>query len=161
MLLKERLRPQAGNVPELKAKFLKQSTMVLASILPRVFFSEGIAPQFDGSHGVLAQAQACVVVALLVLGCMRAASATSAALRYIWRQFLRPGKKLSKYGAWAIVTGGTDGIGREYANCLAKQGELSRFRLTYPAIADAHGCPSNNSQAPYFMQAKDTSLVQA
>ena len=96
--------------------------MAVSSILPRVFFSEGIAPQFDGSHGVLAMAQACLVVLLLVLGCLRAAAATSAALRYIWRQFLRPGKKVSQYGAWAIVTGGTDGIGREYANQLAKQG---------------------------------------
>ena len=98
------------------------SAMALSSILPRVFFSEGIAPQFDGSHGALAMAQACLVVALLVVGCVRAASVTSAAVRYIWRQFLRPGKKLSQYGSWAIVTGGTDGIGREYANQLAKQG---------------------------------------
>lgn len=101
------------------------SMFSLVRLAKTVFFSEGIAPQFDGSHGVLAQVQACVVVALLVLGCLRAASATSAALRYIWRQFLRPSKKLSQYGSWAIITGGTDGIGREYANCLAKQGELT------------------------------------
>lgn len=36
--------------------------------------------------------------------------------------FLRSGKRLRKYGEWAVVTGATDGIGRAYAFELAKQG---------------------------------------
>jgi 17beta-estradiol 17-dehydrogenase / very-long-chain 3-oxoacyl-CoA reductase len=36
--------------------------------------------------------------------------------------FLRPEKNLKKLGKWAVVTGATDGIGREYALALAKKG---------------------------------------
>merc|ERR1719203_17532 len=36
--------------------------------------------------------------------------------------FLRKGKRLSKYGEWAVVTGATDGIGRAYAMELARNG---------------------------------------
>ncbi|OQS04744.1 estradiol 17-beta-dehydrogenase [Thraustotheca clavata] len=36
--------------------------------------------------------------------------------------FLRPGKKLTKYGKWAIVTGATDGIGKATALELARKG---------------------------------------
>jgi len=35
---------------------------------------------------------------------------------------MRPAKKLTKYGKWAIVTGATDGIGRAYCFELAKRG---------------------------------------
>ena len=41
--------------------------------------------------------------------------------------FLRPGKDIRQYGPWAVVTGGTDGIGRAYADTLAKKGDLSAF----------------------------------
>jgi len=41
---------------------------------------------------------------------------------FIWVHFLRPGKDVAKYGAWAVVTGATDGIGKAYANELAKRG---------------------------------------
>jgi len=40
----------------------------------------------------------------------------------VYKYFLRPGKNLRKYGAWAVVTGATDGIGKAYAFELAKQG---------------------------------------
>ncbi len=40
----------------------------------------------------------------------------------VYKSFLRPGKKLTKYGKWAIVTGATDGIGKAYALALAKKG---------------------------------------
>lgn len=43
-------------------------------------------------------------------------------LQFVWRQYLRPQVPLKKYGKWAIVTGATDGIGREYCNAFAKQG---------------------------------------
>jgi len=44
------------------------------------------------------------------------------ALTYIYKSKLRPVKKLSKYGQWAVVTGATDGIGKAYAFALAKKG---------------------------------------
>ncbi|KAG8904069.1 hypothetical protein FRB99_002340, partial [Tulasnella sp. 403] len=47
-------------------------------------------------------------------------------LRFFFQTFLLPGTSLSKYGAkkgaWAVVTGATDGIGREFAMQLAKAG---------------------------------------
>mmetsp|Transcript_69487 Transcript_69487/g.192295 ORF Transcript_69487/g.192295 Transcript_69487/m.192295 type:complete len:318 (+) Transcript_69487:87-1040(+) len=36
--------------------------------------------------------------------------------------FARPGKRLSDFGKWAIVTGATDGIGKAYAFELARNG---------------------------------------
>eukprot|EP00929_Paragymnodinium_shiwhaense_P040162 TRINITY_DN20989_c0_g1_i1.p1 TRINITY_DN20989_c0_g1~~TRINITY_DN20989_c0_g1_i1.p1 ORF type:complete len:322 (-),score=80.00 TRINITY_DN20989_c0_g1_i1:306-1271(-) len=35
--------------------------------------------------------------------------------------FFREGKRLSKYGKWAVVTGATDGIGKEMAKEMVKQ----------------------------------------
>lgn len=43
-------------------------------------------------------------------------------LNGIFTTFLRPGKKLTRYGSWACVTGATDGIGKAMAIELAKQG---------------------------------------
>ncbi|KAJ9449846.1 Very-long-chain 3-oxoacyl-CoA reductase 1 [Diplonema papillatum] len=43
-------------------------------------------------------------------------------LNGLYSKLLRPGKKLVKYGKWAVVTGATDGIGRAMAFALAKQG---------------------------------------
>lgn len=39
-----------------------------------------------------------------------------------YKYFLRPAKKLNKFGQWAVVTGATDGIGKAYAMALAKKG---------------------------------------
>ena len=36
--------------------------------------------------------------------------------------FLRPPKKLNKYGSWALVTGSTDGIGKCLSFELASKG---------------------------------------
>lgn len=43
-------------------------------------------------------------------------------LRFVWAYFLRPRRNLRWYGQWAVVTGATDGIGKEYAAQLARQG---------------------------------------
>ena len=63
-----------------------------------------------------------VALIVLLVGLVKCAQATSALLRFIYRHFLRPLDKPTKYGKWAIVTGATDGIGREYCNLLAAQG---------------------------------------
>lgn len=67
-----------------------------------------------------------VLCGLAGIGLLRALSVTSGALRFLWRKHLRPGKKLSDYGEWALVTGASDGIGRAYCNYLARQGTSSR-----------------------------------
>jgi 17beta-estradiol 17-dehydrogenase / very-long-chain 3-oxoacyl-CoA reductase len=45
---------------------------------------------------------------------------------FAWLHFIKPKSDLSKYGAkrgaWAIVTGATDGIGKGYVQALAKRG---------------------------------------
>ena len=43
-------------------------------------------------------------------------------LTVLYRTVLRPGKKVSKYGKWAVVTGATDGIGKAMAFELARAG---------------------------------------
>ena len=43
--------------------------------------------------------------------------------------FLRPGKSIKSYGPWAIITGATDGIGRAYADALAKKGKVAQQNL--------------------------------
>lgn len=40
---------------------------------------------------------------------------------WLWRYFLRPGKTLTRYGSWALVTGCTDGIGKAYCFQFAKR----------------------------------------
>jgi 17beta-estradiol 17-dehydrogenase / very-long-chain 3-oxoacyl-CoA reductase len=40
----------------------------------------------------------------------------------IYTYYIRPGKNLKRLGQWAVVTGATDGIGRAYADGLAKKG---------------------------------------
>lgn len=53
-------------------------------------------------------------------------------LCFVWAYFLRPRRSLRWYGQWAVVTGATDGIGKEYASQLARQGA--------PAALDATQC---------------------
>ncbi|KAG8384906.1 hypothetical protein BUALT_Bualt04G0166900 [Buddleja alternifolia] len=43
-------------------------------------------------------------------------------LKWVYVNFIRPGKNLKKYGSWALITGPTDGIGKAYAFQLAKKG---------------------------------------
>ena len=58
-------------------------------------------------------------------------------LRALWVYFLRPGRDLRKLGDWAVVTGATDGIGKAYAERLARRGEQS-FRALHSAASS--GC---------------------
>lgn len=56
-----------------------------------------------------------------------------------YRYFLRPAKKLTQLGKYAVVTGATDGIGKAYALALAKQGLsvvlISRTEAKLQAVA--------------------------
>jgi 17beta-estradiol 17-dehydrogenase / very-long-chain 3-oxoacyl-CoA reductase len=58
---------------------------------------------------------------------------------FVWVYFGRPGKNLKKLGEWAVVTGATDGIGKAYAEALAKRGLnivlISRTESKLQAIA--------------------------
>lgn len=66
----------------------------------------------------------CVVVAVLVTSKVALPLAVGT-----YKCFLRPGKKLRKYGEWAVVTGATDGIGKALCFEFAKQG-LSVFLIS-------------------------------
>lgn len=61
--------------------------------------------------------QALAGIGLLVL--LRAIVQTSA---FLYAKFLRAGKDLKKFGKWAVVTGATDGIGKAFAEELARKG---------------------------------------
>merc|ERR1719343_366457 len=65
-----------------------------------------------------------------------------------YRYQLRPSKKLTKFGKYAVVTGATDGIGKAYSLALAKRGMsvvlISRTESKLQAVAaeiDAKGYP--------------------
>lgn len=62
---------------------------------------------------------------LLGIGALTAASVSWTILRVLLSTFVLPGQSLSKFGAkgtWAVVTGASDGIGKEFASQLAKKG---------------------------------------
>jgi len=60
------------------------------------------------------------------LGALSLATATLKTLSFVFSNFVRPGVSLKKFGAnkgaWAVVTGASDGIGREFAIQLARAG---------------------------------------
>lgn len=62
------------------------------------------------------------VFVVLVLALFRIVLFALTLARGVYVYFLRPGKNLKKLGKWAVVTGATDGIGRAYADALAKKG---------------------------------------
>jgi len=41
---------------------------------------------------------------------------------FLYAKFVRAGKDLRKYGKWAVVTGATDGIGKAFAEEMARKG---------------------------------------
>ncbi|CAK4490989.1 unnamed protein product [Aphanomyces euteiches] len=71
-----------------------------------------LAPQ----HLQLAQ------IVVQVFGLLVLAKVGLSLLSSFYSFFLRGGKKLTKYGKWAIVTGATDGIGKAQAIELARKG---------------------------------------
>jgi hypothetical protein len=81
-----------------------------------------IGAYLNGSHGPVGRVQGVLVALSLSLGFLQLCRIGFAVDVFLWRQFLRPAKKLKKYGSWAAVTGATDGIGRAYCDELAKQG---------------------------------------
>lgn len=44
------------------------------------------------------------------------------AIRGFYATFLRPARNLKKYGSWSIITGATDGIGKAFAEEMARKG---------------------------------------
>ena len=58
-------------------------------------------------------------LALLLLKLLRVLAWVAS---FVWAHFLRPSQDPRRYGAWAVVTGCTDGIGRAYASELARKG---------------------------------------
>ncbi|KAL3636654.1 Very-long-chain 3-oxoacyl-CoA reductase 1 [Castilleja foliolosa] len=56
------------------------------------------------------------------LGLLSLLKLSLSTLKWVYVNFLRPGKNLKKYGSWALITGPTDGIGKAFAFQLARKG---------------------------------------
>ena len=62
-------------------------------------------------------------LALAALGLLASARAAARLALWLYAAFFRPARPLRcRYGAWAVVTGATDGIGRTLASRLAAAG---------------------------------------
>ncbi|KAK9470796.1 uncharacterized protein V1510DRAFT_439400 [Dipodascopsis tothii] len=79
---------------------------------------------------------------LLSLGAYTYATISFAQLKFLLELTVVPGKKLAQYkkkGSWAVVTGASDGIGKEFATQLAKAGFsvvlVSRTKAKLDALA--------------------------
>jgi hypothetical protein len=81
-----------------------------------------IGAYLNGSHGPMGRIQGAVAAISLTFGFFKLCHMGFAVDLFFWRQFIRRGKSLKKYGSWAAVTGATNGIGRAYCDELAKQG---------------------------------------
>ncbi|CAL5057316.1 unnamed protein product [Urochloa decumbens] len=75
------------------------------------------------AHVEFLRAQPAWALALAAVGLLVALRAAIGLALWVYAAFLRPGKPLRRrYGAWAVVTGATDGIGRAIAFRLAAAG---------------------------------------
>ena len=75
------------------------------------------------AHVEFLRAQPAWALALAAVGLLVAVRAAVRLALWVYAAFLRPGKPLRRrYGAWAVVTGATDGIGRAIAFRLAAAG---------------------------------------
>lgn len=68
------------------------------------------------------KAQPFWVLVLFAFGSLSLLKCSLSFLKWVYVNFLRPGKNLKKYGSWALVTGPTDGIGKGFAFQLARKG---------------------------------------
>ncbi|KAL1756237.1 hypothetical protein FB107DRAFT_261311 [Schizophyllum commune] len=83
-----------------------------------------------------------VAIALVALGSLSLLKVAWKTTCFLLQTFVLPGKSLKKFGAkqgaWAVVTGATDGIGKEFALQLAKAGFniflVSRTPATLAAV---------------------------
>lgn len=75
---------------------------------------------------IAAPAGATVLALGLVLVVLAALRIAIGVVRFVYAYWLRPGRNLKRYGAWAVVTGATDGIGKAYCKQLARKGETCR-----------------------------------
>nr|XP_043606296.1 very-long-chain 3-oxoacyl-CoA reductase 1-like [Erigeron canadensis] len=62
------------------------------------------------------------VITLFILGSTYLLRISVSILNWVYKNFLRPPKNITKYGSWALITGSTDGIGKAFAFELAKKG---------------------------------------
>mmetsp|Transcript_25733 Transcript_25733/g.38013 ORF Transcript_25733/g.38013 Transcript_25733/m.38013 type:complete len:329 (-) Transcript_25733:164-1150(-) len=78
-------------------------------------------------------------VPLVAVGVLACASFALKVLKSTYDTFIRPGVNVKKLGKWAVVTGATDGIGKAYAQALAKKGMsvvlISRTEAKLQAVA--------------------------
>lgn len=72
---------------------------------------------------VIPRAALIVLAILAFFGAIKAASVVFRLLSFVYRHFIRSGYQLhSRYGGdgtWAIITGGSDGLGLQFAKDLA------------------------------------------
>ncbi|KAG8717811.1 hypothetical protein FRC08_006600 [Ceratobasidium sp. 394] len=78
------------------------------------------------SFAAITRDYTCTAFCLSAVGAAVVAGLGFSLVRFLFQTFILSGQNLSKYGAkkgaWAVVTGATDGIGREFATQLAKAG---------------------------------------
>lgn len=63
-----------------------------------------------------------MVIACFCFGVLAAAQLAYRVAHGLYVFLLRPAKNIKKLGKWAVVTGATDGIGKAYADALARKG---------------------------------------
>ncbi|QPG76697.1 hypothetical protein FOA43_004091 [Brettanomyces nanus] len=67
-----------------------------------------------------------LLYAALAVGCIKLTTTTLSLLSMVFDLYVLPSVDFSKYGAhkgnWAVITGASDGIGKEYSRQLAKKG---------------------------------------
>lgn len=112
-------------------------TSLLGGLVPpeALALLQSLLQALNGCAG--GQAIIALALCLLALSVLRQVLGV---LKFLWAYFLRPSRNLRAYGQWAVITGATDGIGKAYAQQLAKQGGWRRgrgraVRQWQPAIA--------------------------
>lgn len=95
--------------------------------MPLIMPTVGEIPQLLESQLralIAAPAGAALLALGLLLLALTALRAAIGVIRFVYSYWLRPGRNLKRYGAWAVVTGATDGIGKAYCKQLARKGAL-------------------------------------